>query len=126
MQYVPPLPSAASADYIRRVLRASFGVPCPGLRPRHRPLPKREEARLFEVVAKNVGDGFLWHENTTLLCEAIPFGLLPARVAFRNARRSLRSPRAWDSERLRRGFTTVPASLVLLGHPATVGRAAMH
>ena len=27
--------------------------------------PRR--ARLFEVVAKNVGDGFLWHENTTLL-----------------------------------------------------------
>lgn len=27
--------------------------------------PRR--ARLFEVVAKNVGDEFLWHENTTLL-----------------------------------------------------------
>lgn len=27
--------------------------------------PRR--ARLFEVVAKNVGDGFLWHKNTTLL-----------------------------------------------------------
>ena len=27
--------------------------------------PRR--ARLFEVVAKNVGDVFLWHENTTLL-----------------------------------------------------------
>lgn len=46
MRYVPPLPPEDSADYIRRVLRASFGVPRPGLRPRHRPLPKREEARL--------------------------------------------------------------------------------
>ena len=47
MRCVPPLPSPAPADTIRQGFGNSFGVPRSGPRPRYRPLPRAEGARLY-------------------------------------------------------------------------------
>ena len=86
MRHVPHASPPATAALRRRGLRGRPGVPRSGLRPRHRLLPKTEEARLCSRATKTPFRDFLRPLRTTLPCGAIPFAVLPCRVAYGRSR----------------------------------------